>query len=187
MQESPTEVVEVEIVDISTLQRALTYLYTGMYSDENSPLSALMSFKTHSLHSEQYESAKGVDVGKRSPSGVSLSDSGAESESIKDPITSRLEMRAASYRNRDPQDKDLTESQEICQCCTGQENQLTVDCGNERLRANALVYTLADYYRIPDLKQLAVTKFAAGLENICSKGFRGICIFTNRFRQVHSN
>ena len=45
---------------------------------------------------------------------------------------------------------------------------------NEKLIANANVSLLADYFQVPDLEQLAVTKFRAGLQGFKAQGFADV-------------
>lgn len=179
VQEGSTKIVEVEIADLPTLQRALTYLYTGSYNDQS-----LISFDgtpqepNHLQYGNAYI-AMNTELGEGRETSVQSRDSAAEIE-INEGHTSSS-SRTGQLKPPDLVQHDETNSnadyepEDHCQCSKNQSNKPKAVCSNARLRANALVYILADYYQIPGLKRLAVSKFASALEKICQMDFGEVC------------
>ena len=173
MQEAKTRVVEVDVVDPSALQRTLSYLYTDMYDDEKLPMIDYVASEMNVLP----HGAEGKTPGPE-PRELEESAFGGAGAVVSSPQSDAQPMQ--------------TDTQDIIECeqrstlvsaagedrvnrCACRKDETDTVCNNVRLRANTLVYILADYCQILELKRLSIKKFAAALEDICLEGFDDIC------------
>jgi hypothetical protein len=173
MQEAKTRVVEVDVVDSSALQRAFSYLYTGIYDDETLPLIDYVVSETNGLQDSADGETCGIeprelneDAVEEVEAFVSLPQSDAQSTQTETEDIIQCEQPSPIVSAADEDRID---------CCTLGKNEPRSVCNNTKLRANTFVYILADYYQIPELKRFAMKIFAAALEEICPKGFGDTC------------
>lgn len=171
------------VVDPSTLERALTYLYTGKYDDAGSCFTG----KIASTSSDEPCGSTGrdSDVGTAEPDNEEASSHLRHRSEAheRDAANSEYETAATYTEECDEMESRSgwpsrieQQGQEAVRNCHGAEMvNLEPGCRSHRLRANALVYIFADYYDIPDLKTLAVKKFEEALEGDCEEGLAGIC------------
>jgi len=182
VQEARTKVIEVDVVDASTLLRVLTYLYTGGYNDEKLPSVDYMELETDDAQSQSRGQASVTVPGILNGSSVRVD----EGETQVDRVETVLSSPAFEVQITPSETETFLQGEQLDarvrvgtvdshNCCTLRMNEPESVCINEKLQANTLVYILADYCQIPELKYLAVRKFAAGVEVICLTGFGNVC------------
>ena len=173
MQEAKTRVVEVDVVDSSALQRTLSYLCTDVYDDETLPLIDYVAAETNNLQHTP-------DDGTLEAGQCKLN------ESVVEKVDAFVSMPQSDAQTTQTEIEDITQSEQLsppvsavdeddADCCTQRKDERKSVCNNTKLQANTLVYILADYCQISELKRLAMKKFAAVLEEICPKDFGDIC------------
>ena len=160
-----------DVVDSSALQRTLSYLYTDSYDDETLPHINYIAPDTNDLQQSSDSEVFG-------PEPIELHESVIEELGAVAPVPEsdpRI-MATEGIIQCEQSSPIVSGAVEDCLCCrTFAMDERKSSCNNTKLRANTLVYILADYCRIPDLKRLAMKKFAAALEEICLKDFGDIC------------
>ncbi|KAG8630853.1 hypothetical protein KVT40_002472 [Elsinoe batatas] len=163
-KESHTKIVDVSITGPDILNRALTYLYTDNYSDnENGQNDRAESIMYHALCAEQ-NATLASEISQPPRDAPESFAQGTPPGTVRSRVPTSSPSLLAS-----PDVEALSHSGE-----SQERDDPAIDNDNQtisRLRVNTLVYTLADYYNIPDLAQLASTKFEAAL----NYGYQEIC------------
>lgn len=149
--------IHVDVVDADALRRALNYLYTGSYKDEQLPLnehlaSAPMTDMRKVDSRTQLDSVGGDEIAQ--PKVTPLQSGG---ECVPPP---RYEKLAPIVRNSEP-------SVDQHNCLSTGKHEPEHICAGAEARTDRLVYLLADCYQIPDLKTLAAEKFETRLMKTC--------------------
>ncbi|KAK0837997.1 hypothetical protein LTS02_017858 [Friedmanniomyces endolithicus] len=178
-KEMETKIVEVDIVDPDTLHRALTYLYTGTYGDADVPTSNAVALDSE--HNSILE-ASGLDV-------LTATNDNAQNHSDESDLDSADAAIPSAHSQAQPTlpDTEVTVQEESPVVADGGDDFKSNDnCdhaieerksgrSSANLRVHTLVYILADYYQVPDLRRLAVNKFAAALDMEDEEGLGDIC------------
>ncbi|KAK0302036.1 hypothetical protein LTR91_025617 [Friedmanniomyces endolithicus] len=173
-----TKIVEVDIVDPDTLHRALTYLYTGTYGADVPTSNAVALDSEHNSILE----ASGVDV-------LTGTNDNAQNHSDESDLDSADAAIPSAHSQAQPTlpDTEVTVQEESPVVADGGDDFKSNDnCdhaieerksgrSSANLRVHTLVYILADYYQVPDLRRLAVNKFAAALDMEDEEGLGDIC------------
>ncbi|KAF4547383.1 Hypothetical protein D9617_44g039050 [Elsinoe fawcettii] len=182
-QETIENRIEVQIVDAATLERVLTYLYTGTYNDASVHMSDSKELPRDSRHGGAilelpekvnipiiHAEAREVNVGSEDEVGPESARSVLEVQNVEShSVWSALE---ASESNSSIRNGGKTEKEDH-QPDGPTDDAAKSDFDSERLENNAFVYILADYCHIPDLMRLAVTKFRVALGTGYKKNLAG--------------
>jgi hypothetical protein len=72
-------------------------------------------------------------------------------------------------------DNHKSDTAQVDKSRTCQPKTLGSPCRNARLRANALLYILADHYQIPDMRKAAAKKLAETATVLCSSNLAAMC------------
>ena len=174
--------VEVDVVDVRTLQHALRYLYTDIYDDEwlptigyAGPVEAASQIKSNDQHPET--EPKILHDDDLFPQEPDLESADARSHVSYHQIeeqSERLESEDLHQREHS-NSRHAMESGDSHDCSIAWKDKSGDVCSNTKARTNTLVYIFADYYQISDLKILAVGKFAAALETVCREDLSDLC------------
>jgi hypothetical protein len=162
---------------------ALTYLYTGEYDDAEPAISKDLTDRGDACSKSDAEEFGGNTDGSHADtllSGSDQNDSDRSGATIA--LASSDVVQEVLFGNRRALSKHgcLEPSRELLGQSNHDLDQQTRDDSEAarnkaKLEINTSVYILADYIQVPDLKALAVRKFAATLEGDCQDGLDDVC------------
>lgn len=184
MQGAETKVITVDITDASTLQLALRYPYTGNCHDDGESRAVTHNFsRSEATQVEPNDGDPQDDLGGSRadallPKGLEDEIDGSEGTVASTPqgkaMLMLLDTRDPQLHERLDQNREET-GQESNGYHDPIEDRPKVFCSKARLRTNTLVYILADYIKVSELKALAVSKLADALEDDCQDDLGDVC------------
>lgn len=182
-QEADTKDITVDIVDASIVKLALSYLYTGDYDDTGPAISKDFTDRGYACSMSDAEGSGDSTDGSHADALISGSDQndGDRSGTIValGPADIVQEVMLGDRGGLSEHGCLESASKLLGQNNHGFDQQTRDDSeaarNKARLEINTFVYILADYIQVPDLKALAVRKFAATLEGDCQDGLGDVC------------
>lgn len=157
-------------------------MYTGVYDDKSLTLINYVALETDGTQLASGSGTTGIELRESEESDLDSREFAVESEEVEihDPAL-QLEAQPTQLDSQDLVQSDELDttvkvaSEDRCDCYTQDAGESGLVCSNAKLQVNTLVYIVADYYQIPELKRLALKKFAAALDNVCRKGLSDVC------------